>query len=232
MRYAFISSLIALLLIRPVAAQDWVVFSSPEDGFKVNFPTQPQVQNTPYTSEFDYRLPQKIFTASSGQQRFSVAVIDYRGIHQLGLERAKTCTAGDERCRGAEGATTGAGYWRQDLRGAMVHAIFTFIQRNAKIDALSWDWADRIEGTQMQLTNADKSHTSVAISMNQNRLYIVEATAPAAFPPPKLFPEGFRHIDRDGKVVRYKKFYWNAVHGPDGDYPPPDREEKITDDNQ
>lgn len=222
---AFVCFIAMLALARPVAAQEWVEFSSPEDGFSVPFPTQPKVESSTFTSQFGFKLPQRIYSASSGEQRFSVTVIDYRGIEEQGKARQKDCTAGDERCRG--GATikalTGPAYSGQDIRGAVIFAIFKFTQRDAKITDMSWDWAERVEGVLVQLTNNNKTATSAAISMRDNRLYILEATAPAGFPPLGLFQQSFSYVDLEGKQIRYKDLYSNTYHSV-GSYPPPDRE--------
>ena len=39
------------------SAQEWMEFVSATDGFRVNFPGQPRVQETTYRSEFGYMLP-------------------------------------------------------------------------------------------------------------------------------------------------------------------------------
>jgi quinol monooxygenase YgiN len=221
---AFICAVAVLSLTRGASAQDWVEFSSVEDGFKLVFPTQPQVQPTTFTSQYGYTLPSKSYTAESGQQRFSVTVVDYRRIQDQGIARMKACPQGAEPCRGGQVASViGEGYWRQDVRGAITNALFSFIKRDAEITQLTWDWQDLVEGVLLQLTNnADKSRSYVSISMHDNRLYIVEAVAPAGYPPPAAFQQTLGYVDAQGNGVRYQRIYSAGYHGL-GEYPVPPR---------
>ena len=83
------------------AAQDWTEFVSARDGFRVNFPGQPKVQGTTYTSEFGYTLPARVFSTERGRERYVMTVVDYSGIEAMGRERIKTCPPSAEPCRGS-----------------------------------------------------------------------------------------------------------------------------------
>ena len=93
-----------------------------EDGFKVNFPGRPQVENTTWTSQYRYTLPARVYRASRGAERYSVTVVDYRGLEKQGVERSKQCPPGAETCIGTQdgrqGGILGLGYWKMDVRGA------------------------------------------------------------------------------------------------------------------
>ena len=215
----------ALLVFLPAGAalgQDFVEFTSVEDGFRIAFPGRPQVQNTTYTSQYGYPLPAKVYSVTSGPQRFSVTVVDFRGIQQQAI--AKTCPKGPDTCqRRALTAVIGEGEWRNDVRGAMLYALNTLINRGAKITNITGDWQDLVEGMMVQLTNADQSRTFASISMHDNRLYIVEGTAPVrGYPPPIAFQQNFAVVDSQGNSIRYQRMYSNAYHGL-GEYPVPSR---------
>lgn len=206
----------ALSLPAPALAQ-WAEFVSLEDGFTVNFPGAPGVTETTYTSEYGADLPARVYTVARGDERYSVTVVDYRPIEQLLTDRAKNCPPfADERCTGlGAGTVVGAGYWRTDLRGALVWASWQFMQRDAEVTHYMWNFVDLVEGHQLQLTNdADRSRTFVAIYMRENRLYIVEGTVPAGYPEPGLFQQSLGFVDAAGNRVRYRDYY-------DNDYPPP-----------
>jgi hypothetical protein len=205
---------VALVLAAgPASAQEWTEFVSASDGFRVNFPGQPKVQDTTYVSEFDYTLPARVFVAERGRERYVMTVVDYNGIQAMGLERIKTCLPGDERCRGS--MNTGEGYWKLDLGGAVVHAAWTFLQRDVKLTHMNWSWNDLVEGQSLQLTNnADKSHTFVHIALHANKLYILEATVPAGYPAPGLFQQSMGYVDKDGKNIRYQYVYNNRFPAP------------------
>jgi hypothetical protein len=218
----FITAALVWSLTAPAFAQEWVEFVNREDGFKIVFPGQPRVQQTTYTSQQGYTLPARIYSAESGQQRFLVTVVDYRGIEQQGIARAKACPAGAEPCRGgqAEGVI-GPGYWKMDVRGAMTFALLKLLQRNAKVTSLTWDFQDLVEGLLLQLTNnADQSRTYAALAMHDNRLYIVEGTVPNGYPEPGFFQQAMGFVDKDGNGIRYQRIYSNAYHGL-GEYPVP-----------
>ena len=214
-----ISFVVAGLLLAsamPAAAQEWIEFTSREDGFRVNFPTQPTVKDTTFMSEYGAPLPARTYSVARGAERYAVTVADYRGIEKPLTEKAKKCPPyADERCTGlGAGAIVGAGYWRTDVRGALVWASWQYMQRDAKVTHYMWNFIDLVEGHQLQLTNADKSRTYVAIYMHDNRLYMLEGTVPAGYPEPALFQQSLGFVDKDGNGVRYSDYY-------DNDYPPP-----------
>ena len=170
-----------------------------------------------YTSEYGATLPARVYRVARDQERYSVTVVDYRPIEKLLTEKAKTCPPfADERCTGiGAGFAVGYGYWKTDVRGALVWASWQFMQRDAKVTHYMWNFIDLVEGHQLQLTNnADKSRTFVAIYMHENRLYILEGTVPDGDPEPGLFQQSLGFVDKDGNGVRYRDYY-------DNDYPAP-----------
>jgi hypothetical protein len=211
-----------LLPPQAVLGQEWIEFTSVEDGFKIAFPGKPQVQNTTYTSQYDYALPAKVYSVTSGPQRFSVTVVDFRGIQQQAI--AKACPKGPDTCqRRALTAVIGEGEWRNDIRGATLYALNTFINRGARITNITGDWQDLVDGMMVQLTNADQTRTFASISMHDNRLYIVDGTAPViGYPPPIAFQQNFAVVDAKGNAIRYQRMYSHAYHGL-GDFPVPAR---------
>ena len=210
---------VALASPGAVHAQEWDDFTSREDGFHVNFPGKPSVTTSTFTSEYGAALPARVYSASRGQERYSMTVVDYAPVEKILTDKAKQCPAfADERCTGfGAGATVGAGYWRTDIRGALVWASWQFMQRDAKVTHYMWNFVDLVEGHQLQLTNnKDKSRTFVSIYMHLNRLYIMEGTVPDGDPEPGLFQQSLGFVDKDGNGVRYRDYY-------DNDYPPPAR---------
>ncbi|HEU4692918.1 MAG TPA: hypothetical protein VFS23_31365 [Vicinamibacterales bacterium] len=207
---------LVLLSATPARAQ-WTDFVSRDDGFRVNFPGAPTVTQTTFTSEYGADLPARVYGVAREQERYSVTVVDYRSIEKLLTEKAKTCPPfADERCTGiGAGFAVGAGYWKTDVRAALVWASWQFMQRDARVTHYMWNFIDLVEGHQLQLTNnKDKSRTFVAIYMHENRLYILEGTVPEGDPEPGLFQQSLGFVDKDGNGVRYRDYY-------DNDYPPP-----------
>ena len=200
----------------PAFAQEWTEFVSREDRFTITFPAQPTVTETTYKSQFGADLPARVYQAQQGQSRFVATVVDYRNIESILAEKAKSCPPGAETCRGG-GTSTGPGYSWADRAGAVIHATWQFMQRDAKVTHYMWNFIDLVEGHQLQLTNnKDKSRTFVAIYMHDNRLYITEGTVPDGEPEPGLFQQSLGFVDKDGNGIRYRDYY-------DNDYPAPAR---------
>ena len=206
----------ALILSLPGAAlaQEWTEFSSKEDLFTCNFPGEPKVTPTTWTSEYGASLPGRIYSAEWAIGRYSMTVIDYRDVEKILTEKSKSCPPGAETCRGGGGAT-GAGYWKIDLQGAPEYAVSKYLQRDAKVTNFMWNMMDMVGGRQLQLTNnADKSRTFVSIYMHMNKLYIMEGTVGANMPEPGLFQQSLGWLDEQGNSIRYQQFYLNGAPRP------------------
>ena len=209
-----ISAALVLSISGPSFAQEWIEFASREDRFTCNFPSQPKVTETTYRSEHGADLSARVYSATQGQSRYSVTVVDYNQAQRILTEKAKKCPPGAETCLGGPGAT-GEGYWKDDIRGAMIYASSQFIQRDARVTSYLYNFVDLVEGHQLQLTNnADKSRTFAGIYMHQNKLYIVEATVPAGYPEPGLFQQSLGWLDENGIGLRYQDIYSNAYPAP------------------
>ena len=196
-----------------VFAQDWIEFVSREERFSCVFPAQPQVTETTWTSEFGAILPARIYNATQGQSRYSLTVADYNPIEQLMVEKSKSCPPGTETCQGV--ADWGLGYWKNDMRGAIVYAVAKFFQRDAKVTHLMWNSQQVVQGQELELTNnTDQSRTYASVYMHENRLLILEATVPKNYPPPTLFTQSISWLDESGKAIRYSTIYINAPDVP------------------
>ena len=197
---------LTLFLSAPALAQEWTEFVSREDGFRVDFPGQPTVEETTSVSEYNYTLPARVYSAERGRERYSMTVVDYNGIEEMGEERAVGCPAGAEPCHGSN--NTGAGYWKMDIGGAIVYATWKYLQRDVELTHLMWNFMDLVEGQQLQLTNnADQSQTFVHISMHMHKLYVLEGTVPAGYPVPGLFQQSMGYVDEEGNRIRYQYVY-------------------------
>src|SRR4030095_420289 len=120
-------------------AQEWIEFASREDRFTCNFPVQPKITETIYRSQHEADLPARIYSASQGQSRYAVTVVDYNQAQRILTEKAKSCPAGAETCLGNAGDE---GHWKADVRGAMVFASWQLMQRDAKLTSYVWNFVD------------------------------------------------------------------------------------------
>lgn len=200
----------------PAAAQDWTEYTSREDRFTANFPGSPQVTNSTYRSQFGADLPARVYSAALGPSRFSLTVVDYGPLEKILTEKAKSCPPGAETCSGNSSpvSSTGAGYWKVDLAGAVIYATWQFLQRDAKVTELNWNNIDLVEGHILHLTNKDNSRTFAAIYMHDNKLFISEATVPPGYPEPGLFQQSLGFIDENGRSIRYQTLYHHGLPVP------------------
>lgn len=205
-----------LLSITPPAfAQEWIEFKSLDDRFTCNFPVQPTVTQTTYTSQFGAALPARVYSAMQGPSRYSLTVVDYSPIEKILGDKAKSCPAGDERCNGGMG-TSGPGYSHADYIGAPLYATWQFTQRDAKLTQLIFNSTYGVYGQQLHLTNRDRSRTLAGIYMHGQKLYVIEGTVPEGYPEPALFQTSLGWIDEHGNPLRYDGLYHHA-------FPPPKR---------
>jgi hypothetical protein len=212
MRVSAVFAAALVVAVAGPASGQWVEFASREDRFTATFPGQPTVTQTTYTSQFGADLPARVYAVEGVSGRFRMTVVDYSNIEAILTEKAKSCPPGSETCRGG-GSSTGAGYWRADLAGAVIHATWNLMQRG-KIAYFGWNNIDLVEGHMLSLENADKSHTSAAIYMHENRLYILEGTVPQGMPEPGFFQQSVGWLDENGNGVRYQTLYHNGFPKP------------------
>lgn len=205
----FVPAAVILCMAAPAVAQEWVEYSSRQDLFTVNFPVQPAVRDITYATEFGITLPARVYTAENRSGRYAVTVVDYTVAERIHTERAKGCQGYPDTCTNRT---------NNDLRGALDYAVSPFLQRDAKVTYYAFADTDRVEGRRIQLANADRSRTFVAIYMHDNRLYILEGTVPPDLPPPAQFQQSLGFFDADGERVRYRTLYRNGL-------PPPPREQ-------
>ena len=123
-------------------------------------------------------------------------------------EKAKACPPGAETCLGV--TDTGIGYWKNDVRGAVVYATWKLMQRpGVKVTHMFWNFMDLVAGQQLQLTNPDGSRTFASIYMHENKLLTMEGTVKAGLPEPGLFQQSLGWLDEQGNGVRYEFVYYN-----------------------
>src|SRR5262245_66173088 len=112
-RSILIASSVVLVMSSTLVAQEWIEFASRDDRFTCNFPTQPKITQTTYRSQHEADLPARIYSASQGQSRFSVTVVDFNQAQRILTEKSKSCPAGAEPCLGSPGDE---GHWQADIR--------------------------------------------------------------------------------------------------------------------
>ena len=207
-----VSAALIGLVARPAFTQEWIEFASQAERVSCVFPAQPKVTETAWASEYGTILPARIYSATQGQNRYSLTVVDYNPVEGLLVEKSKSCPAGAETCQGI--GDWGLGYWKNDVRGAIVYATSKFLKRDVKVTHLMWNSQQMVQGQELQLTNADQSRTWAAIYMHENRLIILEATVPKGYPEPALFTQSLAWLDEKGNGIRYSTIDVNSPDVP------------------
>ena len=174
-------------------AQGWIEYSDPDEYFGVNFPTEPEIEEITFDSDFNATYPGRKYTVEVGESSYSVSVVDFTDAQQILLDMDKT--------EAASGPTN----WIYDQRASVARAARDIRERGGEITWDAWSHLDRVEGHMMQITNDDGSRTFAGIYLNSNkaRLYVSEATVPASSPPPIQFQQSLHFLDDGGDRIRY-----------------------------
>ena len=203
-----VSLLFIVLLSSPASAQGWMEYSNQKDLFSINMPGEPKVREITYQTEYGITLPARVYSYEDGRNRYSITVVDYSDAEKKHADLVKSCKAAGGDGDSCNDRSNG------DLRGAIVYAISSFIRRDAKVTHYAYCNADRVEGHEVYLTNADASRTYAAAYMHENRLYILDGTVPPNSTPPMLFHQSMGFLDKEGKRIRYNSTYSNAFPAP------------------
>jgi len=208
----FMSAALVVAISGTSFAQEWTEFSSAEDRFTITFPGQPTITDTTWMSQYGAILPARVYSGTAGSGRYSVTVVDYNPVERLLTERSRTLPALDLAVH-----DYGPGYWKTDVRSAVIYAGAKFLERDGKLASLMSNFADGVAGLQLQfISNADQSRTFTSIYMHENRLVIADAIVPKGYPAPLIFQQSLGWLDEDGKRIRYQVMNYN-----DPDIPTP-----------
>ena len=186
----------------PALAQEWVEYVNVPDRFAMTFPGMPEIEETTRLSAHDVVFPARVYSVDDNPNRYSLTLVDYTEAQRRHRERPDQTDA-----------SSGQAFWVMDIRASKDHAAQLIRERvraeGGEITYEGWADIDKIEGHQMQITNADRSRTFVGIHLNASRLYILEATSPAGHPPPAWFQQSLQFLNEEGRRIRY-------TYDPDG----------------
>ena len=188
----------ALLLSSPSIGQGWIEYVSIADRFTMYVPGEPDVRDISYASEYGVVFPARMYTYEDGPSRYSVTVVDYTNSEEIHSERNNKTSADD-----------GSLYWAVDVLGSIAYAAWNIRKRGGEVTHDAWHYIQRVEGHQLQVTNADRSRTYAGIYLHETRLYILEATVPPGSPPPIIFQQSLSLLDDEGNTFNYE-----YIHSP------------------
>lgn len=184
--------MVVAVLILPAStfAQGWVEFLDRDRFFGVNLPTEPDVSDIEYSSAHDAVFPARVYTVEDGDKFYAVTIVDYTDAQRIHAERADRTEASRNE-------------WIKDVRASVAHEAWNFRKRGGEVTYDAWSDIERVEGHQLQITNPDQSRTYAGIYLHDSRLFVLEATVPASWPPPILFQQSLHFFDEEGARVRY-----------------------------
>ena len=203
----------ASLAVAERGGGEWNEFASLDDRFSINFPGEPKVTETTWVSQFSAILPARVYSGTQGSGRYTVTVVDYTPIERVLTERSRNLPALDLAVH-----DYGIGYWKTDVRSAVIYAASKYLERDGKITSMLSNFSDLVAGLLLQFTNhADGSLTFASIYMHDKRLFMTEATVPKGYPPPLMFQQSLGWLDENGARIRYQFMYYGE---PDVPKPP------------
>jgi hypothetical protein len=203
----------AVLSARPVVAQDWTEYTSRVDHFEVPAPGEPKVETIMWDSEYGAKFPGRVYRWEQRRNRYSVTVVDYSDSQRIHAELNHVAYSG--------GPGPGGVYWLVDIAGSVPYAAAKYRQKpGVKVTYDAFHYIEFVPGLELQLTNPDESRSYIGIYLHENRLYILDATAPRDEAPPIIFQQSFGFLDAAGNAVRYRPFYVNRFPEPQPDKKP------------
>ena len=206
---SFAAAAVALALeATPAQSQDWSQYLAFEDAFSINFPGEPNVLETTYTTEYGLTLSARVYAAEDDFGTYSVTAVDWSEAAELHDELYEACQAATGDLRGGDNpGICNTNQARNEIEGAVLHAAFEFLKRGSEVTYFARVSADGVEGVRIQLLNEDGSRTYAALHWHEYHLYIIEASAPEGMPPPGSFPVSIGFIDEYGRRVQYAGRY-------------------------
>lgn len=194
----FILVMLLLSFSCTVFSQGMIEYVNRQDRFSMYGPGEPEIQKVSYLSEYGVEFPANVYTYEDGPIHYSLTVVDYTDAKRIHSERSNKTSADD-----------GSLYWAVDVLASIAYAASNIRKRGGEITYDAWHYIQRVEGHQLQITNADQSRTYAGIYLHESLLYIAEATVPETAPPPTFFQQSLTLLDDEGTEVHY-----NYIHSP------------------
>lgn len=171
----------------------WTNLSFPDQFFRANFPSEPEIRKATYLSEYGGTFSSTIYESRAGESFYSVTVVDFSNVVEI-----YDALAEEVNVAGAHN------FWLYDQMGAIAYAAQQFRSRGGEVTYDAWHHVDFIGGHQLFITNPDQTRTYAGIYRHADRLYILEATVPADAPPQGVFQQSLNVLDEEGKRIRYE----------------------------
>lgn len=176
-----------------VSGLNWTAMAFQQDFFRINFPHEPEITTEPYLSEYGGTFPSNVYTAESGDNRYSMQVVDFTDIEEIyaALEDEVTVAGAHN-------------FWFFDQLAAISYVARQYRLQAAEVSYDAWHVIDGIEGYQLYLLNPDNTRSYVGVYRHDKRLYIMEARVPEHVPSQAIFQQSLHILDAEGERIRYR----------------------------
>jgi hypothetical protein len=206
-RAAGAAALMLLLGSLPAWSQEWSLYLAFDDVISINFPGDPKITGTTYTTEHGAILPARVYSAKDEFGTYSLTVVDWSTAEPQHAAQYKKCMEATGDLRGGENPAICGNRSRNEIAGATLYAAYGFLERGGKVAQFGSGGGDGVDGVTLELLNPDRSQTFAQIAWHEGRLYIAEGTAPQGAPPPDAFTVSMQFIDKEGRRIQYASRY-------------------------
>jgi hypothetical protein len=170
----------AVFLTSPAAAQGWFLYTSEEDNFTINFPDDPSIETTTYTSPSGHQLPARVYTAMDATGTYIVTAVDY------------------------ENASA------EEIASSIEDAADSFRMRDGETTLDEFGYFEGADSQIMQTSNPDGTRSYITIAYllptsGLHKLYIVEGIVPARGVTAGVFQQSLGWVDSFGTRIRYQR---------------------------
>jgi hypothetical protein len=168
------------------------------DLFSVSVPCKFTSKDITWATEYDSKVPGRVYSCKSGDTDYEMSVINYTDIIKIREAQEHTAAAG------GGGLDT---YARIDVAASVDYASTKLRNEASKVTYDAYHYMNLVPGHELQYTMPNGKRVYAGIYLHEYRLYIMKATLPANGIPPLLYTQSFAVIRPDGSAIRYPTIY-------------------------
>jgi hypothetical protein len=170
-------------------------YMNTDDLFSVSVPCKFATKDITWATEYDSKVPGRVYNCKSGDTEYEMSVINYTDILKIRAAQQHT------------DAAQGDAYARIDLAASIDYACTRMRNEAAKVTYDAWHYINLIPGHELQYNLPNGRRVYAAVYLHEFRLYIMKATAAPNGIPPLLYTQSFAVVRPDGSAVRYATIY-------------------------
>jgi hypothetical protein len=166
-----------------------------EDLFSVSVPCKFTSKEITWATEYDSKVPGRVYSCKEGDTEYEMSVINYTGIEKIRAAQDHT------------DAASGGMYGKIDVIASVDYAATKLRNEAAKVTYDAYHYMNLVSGHELQYNLPNGKRVYAGIYLHEYRLYIMKATAAPNGIPPLLYTQSFAVIRPDGSPVRYQTLY-------------------------